>query len=33
MTAETCWTLFWATGVPECYALYREFMEATTASV
>lgn len=28
MTAETCWTLFWVTGAPEYYALYREFLGA-----
>ena len=27
MTAETCWALFWTTGVPEYYAMYREFQE------
>lgn len=29
MTAETCWTLFWVTGAPEYYELYREIVEAT----
>lgn len=23
MTAQICWNLFWATGAPEYYALYR----------
>ncbi len=32
MTAETCWALFWATGVPEYYALYREFLEAAASA-
>lgn len=27
MTANTCWTLFWTTGAPEYYAMYREFLE------
>lgn len=28
MTAELCWALFWATGAPESYVLYRELLES-----
>lgn len=31
MTAETCWNLFWITGAPEYYAMYREFVEAAAS--
>jgi|ADurb_H2B_02_Slu_FD_contig_41_2825832_length_339_multi_4_in_0_out_0_1 hypothetical protein len=32
MTEEICWALFWVTGAPEYYALYREFMEALASA-
>lgn len=27
MTAEFYWNLFWKTGAPEYYAMYRDLME------
>lgn len=32
MTAQDCWALFWATGAPEYYALYRALADASASA-